>query len=435
MSKENKLRINEDFSRVEFIIRILCAIDVMGLGINIVDVNVIIQWKLPPSLRELMQRAERSTRDQGRDDELIWFYPTWCKRKRVARAIRGLARDAERSQLSQITNVSDMNDSNSETKVNENERIIQERKRQVDKKTAIEKRAQMKDVLWRVINESSEFNCIRDLILGALNESNISKSTYRHECCSICTSSEGFTSQIKSYRQSSSRRSRTNASIHVRTILEKTLKKWRDEQGPNEFENSVLVQGHNYEVFLGNDIIKNIVENAHLMKTVNDFRSLVSSWPSRWLNKYVVELTELVVRTVTSTKKNKNYQQTTRRLQKVESNQQTNRLAREVESSDVAAPLSLAPESFSNNDDISITSSTTRIMKNLWTPQSRSRRKRQGFVMKDIGSSLRSRNASSFMRGLISQELEIDQATGRPRRDSAIRSDIARKNNLNLLRW
>jgi hypothetical protein len=70
-------------------------------------------------------------------------------------------------------------------------------------------------------------------------------------------------------------------------------------------------------------------------------------------------------------------------------------------------------------------------MKNLRTSR---RRKKQEFVLKDIDLSLLSRNASFFMRALISKEREFDQITDKSRRDFAIRVELIRKNNLNLLK-
>ncbi len=43
MSNFEKIRIYEDFSQFDFVIRILCVTDVMKLKMNIVDVNLIIQ--------------------------------------------------------------------------------------------------------------------------------------------------------------------------------------------------------------------------------------------------------------------------------------------------------------------------------------------------------------------------------------------------------
>jgi hypothetical protein len=94
------------------------------------------------------------------------------------------------------------------------------------------------------------------------------------------------------------------------------------------------------------------------------------------------------------------------------------------------ASLSFDANTFFDNESILFTSIITRIMKNLRTSR---RRKRQEFVLKDTDSSLLFRN-SLFMRALISKEREFDQITDRSRRDFAIRAELTRKNNLNLLR-
>jgi hypothetical protein len=86
---------------------------------------------------------------------------------------------------------------------------------------------------------------------------------------------------------------------------------------------------------------------------------------------------------------------------------------------------------FFDNESILFTFIITRIMKNLrisW------RKKKQKFVLKDIDSFLLSRNASFFMRALISKEREFDQITDKSRRDFAIRVELIRKNNLNFLK-
>ncbi len=80
-----KIRIYEDFSQFDFVIRILCVIDVMKLKMNIVDVNLIIQWKKSFNLWTLMQRIDRTTKNSNRIDEFIWFHSKWCKKKKSIR--------------------------------------------------------------------------------------------------------------------------------------------------------------------------------------------------------------------------------------------------------------------------------------------------------------------------------------------------------------
>jgi hypothetical protein len=107
----------------------------------------------------------------------------------------------------------------------------------------------------------------------------------------------------KTYRQSRSKRFKTTTLSHVRKTIKETLKKWRDEKRSSVFRNNFLVQDNNYELFLNNDMIKNMIKNVHLIKTMNDFRAKMTSWAKDWLNKYDKKLLKLVVIVVIIAKK------------------------------------------------------------------------------------------------------------------------------------
>jgi hypothetical protein len=85
MSNFEKIKIYEDFPQLDFVIWILCVIDVLRLKMNIVDVNLIIQWKESFSLRTFMQRIDRATKDSDRVEEFIWFHSIWCKKAKLTR--------------------------------------------------------------------------------------------------------------------------------------------------------------------------------------------------------------------------------------------------------------------------------------------------------------------------------------------------------------
>ncbi len=91
--------------------------------------------------------------------------------------------------------------------------------------------------------------------------------------------------------------------------------------------------------------------------------------------------------------------------------------------------LSFDANTFFDNENILFTFIITRIMKNLRISR---KRKKQKFVLKNIDSFLLFRNASFFMRVLISKKREFNQITNRSRHDFAIRVELIRKNNLNL---
>jgi hypothetical protein len=125
MSNFEKIRIYEDFSQFDFVIRILCVIDVMKLKMNIVDVNLIIQWKESFNLRAFMQRIDRATKNSDRIDEFIWFHSKWYKKKRSTR----FNLVVESSQLRIVTNANELkNNFNSKTKMNDEEKKIQIKK-------------------------------------------------------------------------------------------------------------------------------------------------------------------------------------------------------------------------------------------------------------------------------------------------------------------
>ncbi len=149
--------------------------------------------------------------------------------------------------------------------------------------------------------------CIRRLILLILNESNLTKRSYENDCCFICFSFEKFTSHIQTFKQSRFKRFKTTTSFHVRKAIEETLCKWRNEKKSSEFSNIFFVQDDNYELFLNNVMIKNMIKNVHLIKTMKDLRAIMIDWAKNWLNKYDKKLMKfVVVVAVIAKKKRKN---------------------------------------------------------------------------------------------------------------------------------
>lgn len=424
MSEFEKKKIYEDFRELNSEIRILCSTDAMGLDMNIKDVDIVVQWQNPPSLRALMQRAGRVARNAERTGEFIWLHPRWCKEAREGIS----SRRPRHSQLSQVMSIDIADVSNSETEEDETTRKIQAERQKARSKTDLERRAVMKDSLWRMINESS---CIRIMILQTLNEPNLINVPRHYEtgCCSNCNPTRGSTSQIESYRKLPFKPPRAKAPSHVRRAVEVALKKWRDEKGTIEFEDSILVQDCNYEIFLSDKRIKNITRNAHLM-TLKNLRLSINDW--HWLEKYEEELTALITFIAENARKQDRPEKSIVSII-FEHASQINTLASEM-------PVSHSADLDSTNLEIVNSTNTVsrpltpepRVIENLRSP--RPRRKRQASVPKDSGSPLRSRNASPSMRDLMSEELRFGQNSNKPRRDSAIRSDIARKQNLDLLR-
>lgn len=354
--------------------------------------------------------------------------------------------------------------------MDEQEKANQIKRRQVGKKTLIEQRARLEDSLCRIVNESK---CTRAIILKAFDELNTDdapRHQYETDCCSHCKPDGGFTTKIILCKQPRSIKPRAKAPSHVRKAVETALKIWRAEKEVVEFADNRLVQDKNYDIFLSDVLIREMTRNVHLIKTWRDLKSTLKSldWPSCWLNAYGEELTALVVSVAEKTKKDEKNKPTVSRVlitsidssQTIHSSSQESEFMRQLSHVfDIAASLKSVSESIAvessflktsiSNSSISdssapslpvsrlsdfdfITPSTSRIVEAILTP--RPRRKRRESVLEHTGSPLRSRNASPSMRNLMSQEVEIDQRTNRPRRDSAIRSDKARRENLDLIR-
>ena len=57
---------------------IIVTTDVMGMGIDNPDVRLVVQWKQPPSMCALIQRAGQAARGRTIHGEFIWLAEAWC---------------------------------------------------------------------------------------------------------------------------------------------------------------------------------------------------------------------------------------------------------------------------------------------------------------------------------------------------------------------
>ena len=72
-SDYTKERFYEEFLNPESDIRILLATDAIGVGMNIPDVVLVIQWGLPASIDQLLQRLGRAGRRISLEAFFVWF--------------------------------------------------------------------------------------------------------------------------------------------------------------------------------------------------------------------------------------------------------------------------------------------------------------------------------------------------------------------------
>jgi superfamily II DNA helicase RecQ len=63
--------------------RIIVATDAMGMGIDNPDIQLVVQWVVPPTLGALLQRAGRAARSKDVCGKFVWLVPPWCFGERI----------------------------------------------------------------------------------------------------------------------------------------------------------------------------------------------------------------------------------------------------------------------------------------------------------------------------------------------------------------
>ncbi len=90
LSESDKRLISTEFEKPDServldcsIHRIIVATDAMGMGIDNPDIQFVVQWRVPPSMGALMQRAGRAARGKGVYGRFVWLVPAWCFGERI----------------------------------------------------------------------------------------------------------------------------------------------------------------------------------------------------------------------------------------------------------------------------------------------------------------------------------------------------------------
>jgi hypothetical protein len=90
LAESDKRRISAEFAKPDAesildssIHRIIVATDAMGMGIDNPDIQLVIQWGVPPSMHALMQRAGRAARGKGVCGKFLWLVQPWCFGERI----------------------------------------------------------------------------------------------------------------------------------------------------------------------------------------------------------------------------------------------------------------------------------------------------------------------------------------------------------------
>jgi hypothetical protein len=167
----------------------------------------------------------------------------------------------------------------------------------------MKQRALMKNNLWRIVNEKI---CINKIILAIFNEfdmKNMSFHWYEMNCCFNCTKNEDFIAKINLCIRSRLNKLKTKTFDYKRRAMKKTLKAWQNQREFDEFIFNYVINDNDYEFFLDNEIIKEIIKNVHLIKIVKNFLAISMNWSRDELNKYVEKSIVLVMHATTNAKK------------------------------------------------------------------------------------------------------------------------------------
>jgi hypothetical protein len=157
--------------------RIVLATDAMGMGINNPDIQRIVQWRLPPSMCSLLQRAGRAARRPDVWGELIWLVEPWCFGPK-AQHIRWVpdSQPLLPSQSSEETQFEESKSSDSEPDCS--------RSQSSKAMTDAVRRSRMPRGIWQLINRNT---CIRRGILEFFGEDITHYRGFADPCCSICS--------------------------------------------------------------------------------------------------------------------------------------------------------------------------------------------------------------------------------------------------------
>ena len=177
----DKHRIDVDFRRCRQECsspRIILATDAYGLGVDNPDVEIVVQWLLPPSIQRLYQRIGRAMRcGRGRATFILMHQP-WCLGERSKHPVQKTkGRTAIRPAVAPAEDVdTDIGDCLSQD----------EAQKPPVRRTAPDRRRDIPAGLYNIINSGPD-TCIRISGLRFFDDETYSQSgTKPQPCCSNC---------------------------------------------------------------------------------------------------------------------------------------------------------------------------------------------------------------------------------------------------------
>jgi hypothetical protein len=247
--------------------RVILATDAMGMGINNPDIRRVVQYRLPPNMRALMQRAGRTARGPGITGEFVWLVESWCfgptaeqvkQQNQASQTTPG-----EMSRLSQTENTLDSQGSS----CSELEYSASARPGQGSKATKeAERRSKLPPGFWKLINGKG---CIRKSILIFFGENLDNYRAPEGFCCSRCAGSTPRPRVV--YTQKT-----IQSGAKITQAVQKALLEWRTKAAPSEFNGSLYTDP---SILMPDSVIRLISRSA---STVLDLSSLAELTKSQW---------------------------------------------------------------------------------------------------------------------------------------------------------
>lgn len=228
--------------------RIIVATDAMGMGIDNPDIRLVIQWKQPPSMCALWQRAGRAARSSAILGEFLWFVEPWCFGDRL--------------------------DSSAVVK---------------NKKTDCERRTMLPRGIWELINHPT---CIRRSILEFYVDDLSSQPRLERDpsfCCSRCA---GIETKLPTSSKTRYSVRAIQSQKHITTSVKSALIEWR------KVKSATLLRSTVFEDNEGQMILpdKAVTEISRCGATVDSIEALATAADRNWadLPRYGSEVVEVV---------------------------------------------------------------------------------------------------------------------------------------------
>jgi hypothetical protein len=304
----------------------------------------------------------------------------------------------------------------------------------VERRIHAKTRDLMNDTLWKIINENF---CIRKRLLMYFDESNMNNfktRRYENDFCFNCTKNEDFIQAISLTRVSTTKTFKLKTKSYQRLIVETTLKAWKDKINRVELADIMTIQTKRFNVILNEKIIKNINKDVTNIHIIFDFQRVVSKWSIFLLNKYVVELIELVSIVVITVVRF--FQAESSQIEQMRTNQHISQFINSfflaVITSKIVKNISFETENILvlNNLNVFV---TLRHNTSIDTTIAHFKRKKVNFISLNREFSFKFSNFNFVMQLLIIKRAKNTQKNNKSRRQIVIVSNIAKRQHLNEL--